>query len=99
MLIVPIAAKPAQTVACRLANQNVSLTIRQRSTGLIVDVYLDDALVIGGVVAHDRNKIVRDTYLGFIGDLYFLDTQGSDDPSYSGGLGTRFLLCYLEITD
>jgi hypothetical protein len=36
--------------------------------------------------------------VGFIGDLIFIDTQGTSDPNYTG-LGSRFLLAYLSPTD
>jgi hypothetical protein len=42
--------------------------------------------------------MVRETYLGFIGDLSFTDTQGTSDPVYTG-LGSRFVLLYLEASD
>ena len=38
------------------------------------------------------------SYLGFVGDLMFSDTQGTSDPS-SPGLGTRYLLMYIEASD
>ena len=42
---------------------------------------------------------IRDSpYLGFVGDLMFADTQGASDSSYDG-LGTRYLLVYLEVSD
>lgn len=44
------------------------------------------------------NLIVRSAYLGFIGDLAFIDTQGTSDPIYAG-LGTRFQLVYLFPVD
>ena len=33
------------------------------------------------------------TYINFIGQLFFIDTQGIDDPDYTG-LGSRFVLTY-----
>ena len=65
---------------------------------LFMDLYLTDSngntsLVIGGVICQDRNRIVRNTYLGFNGDLAFIDSQGSQDPVPSG-LGSRYLLTY-----
>jgi len=32
--------------------------------------------------------------LGFLGDLFFFDTQGSNDPTYTG-LADRYLLAFL----
>ena len=47
---------------------------------VFVDLYVNDALIIGGVLARNETRIVRDAYLGFVGDLAFVDTQGSADP-------------------
>jgi hypothetical protein len=47
------------------------------------------------VLCHDRVRLVRSAYLGFVGDLAFVDTQGHADPQYQD-LGSRFVLAYLE---
>jgi hypothetical protein len=58
-----------------------------------LDLYVDDVLVVGGVLCRDRTLLVRDAYLGLSGDLSFYDEFGSEDPTYQG-LGKRFLLLY-----
>ncbi len=93
MIVIPLQPLPAQTVDVVLNEQPVTVFVYQRSTGLYVDLDLNHVLVIGGVIAHDRNRIVRSTYLGFVGDIAFVDTQGSSDPDYTG-LGDRFILGY-----
>ncbi len=93
MIIIPLQPLPAQTVDVVLNEQPVTVFVYQRSTGLYVDLDLNHVLVIGGVIAHDRNRIVRSAYLGFVGDIAFVDTQGSSDPDYTG-LGDRFILAY-----
>ena len=68
---------------------------------VFVDLYVNDALIIGGVIARNRNLIVINTYLGFVGDLAFIDlnpppdNREGDDPEYAG-LGSRWVLVYLE---
>ena len=93
--IIPITANPSQTLTCVLAGQVTQLNIYQKAYGLFVDVYLDDDLIIGGVLAQNLNPIVRSLYLGFVGDFEFFDTQGNDDPIYNE-LGTRWQLNYLS---
>lgn len=93
MLVVPLQPVPSQTVAVTLATQPCSINVYQRSTGLYCDLYMNDVLVIGGVICLNYNTIVRDAYLGFIGDIAFLDTQGDTDPVYTG-LGSRYVLGY-----
>lgn len=98
MLVIPLAPTPSQHVTTILGSQYVQIDVFQKRTGLFANVYLDNVLVIGGVICQDRNRLVRSEYLGFAGDLAFIDTRGSDDPTYDG-LGDRFKLLYLEPAD
>lgn len=92
--VVPLYAVPNQTFYVPLTGQNCRLSIYQKSTGLFMDVFVDEAPIILGVICQDRNRIVRDLYLGFLGDFAFYDLQGSTDPIYTG-LGDRFQLVYI----
>ncbi|MEI7410051.1 phage baseplate plug family protein [Pectobacterium aroidearum] len=90
-----ISLKPikAQEVSVTLDGQAVKLRIVQRSTGLFMDVGLDNLWIAQGVPCLNCNKIVRYPYLKFKGEIFFADTIGSDDPVYDQ-LGTRFKLFY-----
>ena len=92
-LVIPLSAVPSQTVTVSLGDQRVRLNVRQRAFGLFVDIYVNDALLLGGVLARNLNRLVRSAYLGFRGDLFFLDTQGKSDPDGTG-VGDRFVLVY-----
>jgi hypothetical protein len=59
-----------------------------------IDLYVNDKPIIGGVRGMNENLIVRDRYLGFIGDLAFIDTSGQKADPQVVGLGTRWLLTY-----
>ena len=48
-----------------------------------------------GVPCLYGNRMVRYSYLGFVGDLVFLDNVGQTDP-YWEGLGSRYILYYIE---
>ncbi len=98
MQIVPIQAAENQNVQTNLNGQAVQLNIYQKSTGLFMDVLVSNLPVVYGIICEDRNRIIRSPYLGFAGDLTFVDQQGASDPVYSG-LGTRYLLYYLEAND
>jgi len=98
MLIVPVLAVPNQTLSILLANQLCQLTLRTRFYGLFMDVSVNDAPIVQGVICQNWNRIVRSAYLGFVGDFAFWDTQGKTDPAYTG-LGSRYLLYYLEKSD
>lgn len=59
----------------------------ENTNPVFVDLYVNDAIIIGGVLALNQNPIVRDKYLGFIGDLAFYDLSGKgEDPM---GVPTR----------
>jgi hypothetical protein len=98
MLVIPLAAVPSQTLSVQLAGQDCRISCYAKTTGFYLDLYVAGVLVIGGVLCLDRNRIVRDIYHGFIGDLGFADMQGTSDPETSG-LGSRFILAYLEAAD
>lgn len=91
--VIPLIAVPSQTLSVQLGGQPCRIDIRQRRTGLFVDLYVQDVPVFQGVKALDRNKLVRDGYLDFTGDLGFIDTQGTSDPDFTG-LGGRFVLVW-----
>lgn len=90
-----ISLKPlkAQEVSVNLAGQLVTLRIVQRSTGLFMDIGVDNLWIAQGVLCLNCNKVVRYPYLKFSGELFFADTKGSLDPAYDE-LGTRFKLFY-----
>lgn len=93
MFIVPLAAVPAQTLTVVLNDQVCQIAVRQLSVGVAVDLAVNNAAIVNGVLGFNLNRIVRSAYLGFQGDLAFVDYEGSDDPVYTG-FGTRFFLCY-----
>lgn len=95
MLIVPLQAIPNQTVTVTLNGQVCQIDVYQTVGGLFVDLYVSNTLIIGGVIAETNNRIVRSTYLGFVGDLAFVENvNGVGDPNYAG-LGTTWSLAYL----
>lgn len=98
MQIVPLQALPNQIVNIALNDQSCAIKVYQKFYGLFIDLYVDEQLVIGGVICEDRNRIVRSKYLGFDGDLAFFDTVGNADPSYET-LGAQFLLAYFTEDD
>lgn len=95
--VIPLVAVANQTLAVQLGTQSCRINVRQRRTGLFVDLYAlaspTDRAICLGVKAYDRNYLVRDAYLNFTGDLFFADTQGTQDPSYDG-LADRYALVW-----
>ena len=86
---------PNQAVVTTLTDQQCQINVYQRGQFLFLDLYLNNAILLYGVICENLNRIIRDTYFGFSGDLCWLDTQGESDPIYTG-IGSRFHLCYLS---
>lgn len=95
---IPLRAVPAQACSVVLDGQNCQVSVYQKSTGVYLDLQVNHVPVAMAVLCHDRVWLIRETYSGFVGDLTFVDTQGRDDPVYTG-LGGRFLLMYRESTE
>jgi hypothetical protein len=99
MLVVPVQSMPNQQIQAGLNNQAVTLNVYQNDFGLFMDVYLAGVVVITGVICWNCNLIVRDAYLGFVGDFIWFDTSGNGaDPVFTG-IGSRFILLYLTPQD
>lgn len=98
MLVIPLSATPSQTLTALLASQQCKINVYEKTTGVFIDLYVNDAPIMTGVICRDRVLLVREDYLGFVGDLAFYDTQGTSDPTNSG-FGSRYLLVYLAESD
>ena len=98
MQVVPLQPVPNQTLQCQLGGQPCTIEVAQNAYGLFTTLFVGKTLIIAGVLSEDLNRIVRSLYLGFSGDLAFVDTQGTDDPVFTG-LGSRWQLLYLAPSD
>ena len=98
MLSIPLQAVPSQTLAVALNGQNCQINLYTTLWGLFLDLYVNNIQIVSGVICQNNNRIVRSTYLGFVGDLLFADMQGNTDPVYTG-LGARYQLLYLSPSD
>lgn len=94
MQTVPLQPVPSQSTKVVLGGQNCQLLINQKPQGVFVDITSDDVDIVTGVISRDAVPLVCREYIGFAGNLLFIDTQGSDDPAYAG-LGGRWTLVYL----
>lgn len=99
MVIIPIQPVPSQQVLCVLANQNCQIAIYERAgrgfTKIYVDLNSNGTNMCLATLAH--NGVPLDpcnSYDGFQGNLFFIDTQGVEDPEYTG-FGSRWFLVYL----
>lgn len=94
MLRIPIIAAPSQKLTVTLGGRQCQITISQKYDSVFVDLTADSVPVLRGAIARDRVDMIRHKYLPFSGKLVFVDTQGTDDPTWQT-MGTRFKLVYL----
>lgn len=97
MNIVPLSPIASQVVRVSLNSQPCTISLYEKSAGLFLDLLVNDSPIITGRLCQNGVRLVQDTYLGFAGDLAFLDTSGTDDPT-SAELGSRFILTYIDPT-
>lgn len=93
MQVIPLTAVASQSFTVQLNGQNCEINIYQKSTGLYFDLTVNGESIVNTMICLNAVGLVREVYLGFIGQLVFIDTQGSDDPYYTG-LGSRYVLTY-----
>jgi hypothetical protein len=94
MQLVPLQSVPSQQVKTVLGGQNCQIAVYQKNQGMFVDLNVGGVDVSSGVLALNGVPLCPTNYLGFVGNLLFIDTQGLDDPDYTGA-GVRFQLLYL----
>ena len=91
---IPLQAVPSQSTKVVLGGQNCQILVYQKPQGVFVDINADGVDISVGTIARDAVPLVCRDYVGFSGNILFIDTQGKDDPNYEG-FGTRFSLVYL----
>lgn len=95
MILIPLQAVPNQTFNATLANQVAQIALRQNGPNIYFDLLVNDTPVVTTRICRDRQRLLLDAqYRGFSGDFAFVDTQGTDDPFFTG-LGTRYQLYYI----
>lgn len=95
MRTIPLEPKKSQSISVDLAGQRCTIRLIQRESFMYMDLTVNGNPIMQGVTCLYGNRMVRYRYLGFSGDLVFLDNAGQLDPSYEG-LGGRFVLYYIE---
>lgn len=90
---IPLLARPAQTVTVQLGNLNCRITVYQKRTGLYLDLFVNDRGILLGALCRDRVFLLRGIDPAFVGDIFFADTQGLEDPDWTG-LAGRFQLLW-----
>lgn len=103
MLLIPLQATPSQAFQSTINGQSCNLAVYVKTDPngnqkTYVDLQLNNVSLLSCKLAQNRTFLVRYAYLGFLGDLAFVDMQGQLDPAWQG-LGTRYQLVYFEPAD
>lgn len=98
MQIVPLQPIANQSMQCQLNGQACIIEVFQNAYGLFFTLYVGAQLIKASVICENLVALVRESYFGFSGDFAFLDTQGSNNPIFTG-LGSRYVLIYFTPAD
>lgn len=92
--VIPLSATSNQTLNVTLGGQSCQITVDTKlDIGVFVSLWVDASPIVLSSLARDRVGLVRYAYTGFKGELFFADTQGTNDPDFTG-FGSRYLLVY-----
>lgn len=97
-LEVPLQAVPSQQLQIVLGGQNCQIAVYLIGAALFVDLNSNNTDISTAVLALNGIVLVPTVYFGFEGNLVFVDTQGTSDPTYDG-LGSRYQLMYVTEAD
>ncbi len=98
MLTIPLQQEPNQSLNVTLNSQSVDILLYMTDYGLFADIKNNGSYIATGVLCLDMVPIIRNEYLGFVGNIVFVDTQGNDDPTFDA-LGTRYVLSYMDASE
>jgi len=91
--IIPVNSIASQSFNVQLGTQNCVINLYQKNTGLFFDLNLNGTQIVNSMICLNLVGLVRESYLGFTGQLFFFDTSGQTDPVYTG-LNSKYLLVY-----
>lgn len=98
MEIINLDAVPSQTLNIVLNGQSCVIKVYQKRTGVYIDLNVDGVQVCYGGLCLNGYPLIKNTYHGFVGNLLFVDQDGTSNPDYTG-FGSKYLLYYLTVDD
>ncbi len=95
MILIPVQPIPQQTLTVNVAGQSAQIALRQNGSNIYLDLIADSVSIVNSRICRDRQRLLLNAaYHGFEGDFTFIDSQGTDNPFYTG-LGLRYNLYYI----
>jgi hypothetical protein len=93
-LEISLIAAPYQETVVVLNGQRCRIRIQQLTDGVFLWLWINGLPIKMGVICQNNVYLIKNNH--FIGDLYFQDFAGFDNPDYLG-FGGRFKLIYGDI--
>lgn len=93
MHLIPIDKQPNQKFNIRLEDKDVELEFITRGLFMYANINVQKEPLINGVICLNSVNLNQYSNTKLKGKIYFKDTQGEDDPVYSG-LNDRWILIY-----
>ncbi|MGV7078500.1 phage baseplate plug family protein [Testudinibacter sp. P80/BLE/0925] len=89
---IPLQPIPAQRLSCSLGGQNLDISLTTRLHNQVyISIFADSKPVVINRLCLNLAPIIGTDYLPINGNLVFADSQGHNDPEWSG-LGSRYKL-------
>ena len=89
---------PSQQTQVVLDGQSCGISVYVKNQCMFFDLTVNATQIAYAVQCKNLVSLVPTAYLGFSGYLVIFDTQGTDDPVYTG-LGSRWVMLYLDVAD
>lgn len=90
---IPLTDEPSQQFQIVLNGQNCTIGVYQKDETVFVDLWVDSEPIFLGISALDRVGLKISDYMNFIGQLWFEDKNGTQNPDYTG-FSDRYTLYY-----
>lgn len=88
---IPLAKTPNQKVTFSLSGKNISVELNWRLNMLFASVSVNRVDVVNNRPCLNEEPIIRESYRGFPGEMWFSDLQGKENPDWRH-LGERHVL-------
>lgn len=95
ILLIPIQNIPDQEFVVDLNGKECSMRIYLRYNYMYLDLTVDDKVLFKGQICLNNVDLIQYNHMDFDGNLRFIDTQGNEDPYYTG-FGERWYLAYVQ---
>ena len=92
-VIIPTTNNANQSLKVTLSGFNCVINLYQKDVNLYFDLIVEGNIFISSRLCLDRTQLIFEQYLSFPGQFFFVDTQGTSNPTYDG-LNSRYFLYY-----